>query len=1170
MWVGAGQAGLNRLDPATGRWQRFRHNAADPNSLSDDTIRFIAQDRAGTLWIGTADGLNRYEAGGDRFISYHSSPRDPTSLGADHLLSFLEDRAGLLYFGTYGGGISKLDRSANRFTLYRHDPFDANSLSNNQVRAFAEDQAGNLWVGTDGGGLNRFERAQDRVTHYRRNPDDAGSLTGDRVRALAVDRDGVLWVGLYGGGLDRFDPLNQRFSHYRHDPADPASLGSNTVTALQEAADGTLWVGTDGGGISVLAAGRDRFTRYDAGDASRHGLASNAIRALRRDRADGMWIGTANAGVYHWTPAQSRFTHYPVGGPAGLPVPVALSIHEDRRGTVWVGTFGGGLCKLDVAQAAFTCYTEEDGLPNDVVYGILEDDLGGLWLSTNRGISHFTPETLSFVNYTAADGLQSNEFNGGAYFQAARTGGEMFFGGINGFTVFRPQDVRQKNAFIPPIVLTSFTPGSQPIHANDLAPAAAGVKLQWPENYFHFEFAALSYARPEKNQYAYKLEGFRAEDWNYIGTQRFGRYTNLPGGEYRLRLKAANSDGVWNEEGIAIPITVVPPVWERWWFRALAGLLLVGVIAAGYTWRVRDVEARSRALAIQVSERTREIEARRQDLSALFQADEELHGHLHLDRVLDALVKISVEVLNADKSAVLTWDRGHERLSVRMARGFDPNSLAGLSFACGQGLAARVAESGRPAVVENAPQDPLLADEPEAALRALAAEGVRSLLHLPIIVGEQVFGVFCVAYCRAHAFDADQQRLFTALAHRAAQAIENARLFEAERDRVTQLTALQETTRAVASTLEQDALLKQIIQQATSLLHGDGGLINLVDWDKREDEVVAATGVADHLVGARGSLDGSLSGWITLHNQPVVSSQLDTDSRVDRTALGWLKLRNIESVVAAPLAVKEQVVGTLVVLLAGSAKGTFQQADLELLVAFANQAAVAIENARLYEQAQRLAVVEERGRIARDLHDAVTQTLFSASLIAEALPAIWANDRREGEQLLQELRQLSRGALAEMRTLLLELRPAALMEADLGDVLRQLAEAAAGRAGAKVNVQTACRGRGKLPGDVHVALYRIAQEALNNVVKHARATEVNVTLTRWAESAPAGAGAVEAGPAHAELIVADDGRGFTVDEAPPDHLGLGIIRERAQAIGAQLEIESTPGRGTRVSVRWAG
>jgi len=159
-----------------------------------------------------------------------------------------------------------------------------------------------------------------------------------------------------------------------------------------------------------------------------------------------------------------------------------------------------------------------------------------------------------------------------------------------------------------------------------------------------------------------------------------------------------------------------------------------------------------------------------------------------------------------------------------------------------------------------------------------------------------------------------------------------------------------------------------------------------------------------------------------------------------------------------------------------------------------------------------------------------------------------------------------------MRTLLLELRPAALMEADLGDVLRQLAEAAAGRAGAKVNVQTACRGRGKLPGDVHVALYRIAQEALNNVVKHARATEVNVTLTRWAESTQAGEGTDvgEAGTAHAELIVADDGRGFTLDEAPPDHLGLSIIRERAQAIGARLEIESAPGQGTRVSVQWPG
>jgi signal transduction histidine kinase len=230
-----------------------------------------------------------------------------------------------------------------------------------------------------------------------------------------------------------------------------------------------------------------------------------------------------------------------------------------------------------------------------------------------------------------------------------------------------------------------------------------------------------------------------------------------------------------------------------------------------------------------------------------------------------------------------------------------------------------------------------------------------------------------------------------------------------------------------------------------------------------------------------------------------------------------------------------------------------------VLQSLANQAAIAIENARLYEQAQKLAVMEERQRLARELHDAVTQTLFSASLIAEAVPTLWESDQDEGRALLAELRQLSRGALAEMRTLLLELRPAALVEANLRDLLRQLGEAVAGRTGVPVTV--AVDDLCPLPEEVHVALYRIAQEALNNVVKHAQAGRVEVLLRCLDDDQ-------DPDLLQLELTIGDDGRGFDLAHVPPDRLGLGIIRERAQAIGASLEIDSQPGHGTRITVVW--
>jgi two-component system nitrate/nitrite sensor histidine kinase NarX len=230
----------------------------------------------------------------------------------------------------------------------------------------------------------------------------------------------------------------------------------------------------------------------------------------------------------------------------------------------------------------------------------------------------------------------------------------------------------------------------------------------------------------------------------------------------------------------------------------------------------------------------------------------------------------------------------------------------------------------------------------------------------------------------------------------------------------------------------------------------------------------------------------------------------------------------------------------------------FGDEELRLFVALAQRAALAIETAQLYEQAQELAVIAERSRLARDLHDAVTQTLFSASLIAEVLPRIWERDQDQGLQRLEELRELTRGALAEMRTLLLELRPSALAEAELGELLRQLSESVTGRARVPVTLQITqdC----PMPPEVKVALYRIAQEALNNVAKHARASQAQVRL--------------HCDSGVLELQVSDDGCGFDTVGIPPDHLGLGIMRERAESVGAQLRIDSQLGQGTQVRVVW--
>lgn len=381
--------------------------------------------------------------------------------------------------------------------------------------------------------------------------------------------------------------------------------------------------------------------------------------------------------------------------------------------------------------------------------------------------------------------------------------------------------------------------------------------------------------------------------------------------------------------------------------------------------------------------------------------------------------------------------------------------------------------------------------------------------------------------------------------------------------RLEQLAALQETSRAIVSTLDLNALLQLIIQQAATLLQANGGMLNLVDWEKREDEVVACTGSASGTIGIKVPLDRSLSGWVALNNQPEISNRLADDERAYARGGRGIFQEELVNAALAPLTFKDQVIGSIVVVDKLGGAADFDKPDLELLVGFANQAAIAIENARLYQKAQHLAVLEERSRLARELHDAVTQTLFSASLIAEAVPEVWEKDPEKGRHLLQQLRQMNRGALAEMRTLLLELRPAAVVETSLEDLLYQLGEAASGREGIPVSVLI--EGKGTVPPEVHVALYRIAQEALNNVIKHARARQVTVRLCYGCTG---DGGEAPAAAQTALLSILDDGRGFDTTSTPQHRLGLSIMQERADAIGATLYIDSQPGEGTQVTVLW--
>jgi nitrate/nitrite-specific signal transduction histidine kinase len=468
-----------------------------------------------------------------------------------------------------------------------------------------------------------------------------------------------------------------------------------------------------------------------------------------------------------------------------------------------------------------------------------------------------------------------------------------------------------------------------------------------------------------------------------------------------------------------------------------------------------------------------------------------------------------------------------------------------------EGITGWVAATGEPMLVPDVSQ--------EEHYVWMRGSKTRSELAVPIKARGEVVGVLDAQSEKLSAFDRTDLTVLQALAHQAAIAIQNARLFDAEQRRAEQFRVISEVGGRITSILAIDELLDQIAKLIKETFDYYGVGIGLVEGD----EVVfrAGAGAFWDVTQLHRSLrvqvgEEGITGWVAGSGKPLLVPDVSQEPRY----LYVPEAGATRSEICVPLKAKGNVIGTLGAQ--SDRLDAFDQSDLAVLQSLADQAAIAIENVRLYEQAQQLAVMEERQRLARELHDAVTQTLFSASLIAEALPPLWETDQEEGRQLLRELRQLSRGAMAEMRTLLLELRPAALIEASLGDLLHQLGEAVSGRTGVPTHVSVV--GDCAFPSDVHVSLYRIAQEALNNVVKHADASQVTVSLC--CAKLPANIDRKQR--QEVELQVTDDGRGFDPANVPPDRLGLGIIRERAQAMGAALEIESKPAHGTRIRVVW--
>jgi diguanylate cyclase (GGDEF)-like protein len=666
LWVGT-DSGLNRFNQEKGIFTRYQYDPHDPNSLSSDTVLSLYEDHTGALWVGTDSGLNRYDREKNRFIRYKNDPNNPDSLSSDTVFSIYEDHTGALWVGTYSG-LNRYDREKNRFIRYKNDPNNPDSLSDNEIiaiyedrsgmlwigtyyeglnlfdrnrkkfilyklsnkppsRCFYKDASGVLWVGTDGEGLYKLDRPNNNIRLYKHERYNPYSLSNNSVFSIIEDRSGVLWVGTYGG-LNRFDRVKEKFIHYQHDSKDLASLSYNKIRSLYEDRSGVLWVGTYGGGLNKFDRVKERFTRYQNNSHDPNSLSNNNIWSICEDRSGVLWVGTYGGGLDKFDRVKERFTRYQNNShdPSSLSSDYILCIKEGSDGTLWIGT-EGGLNRYDPEKNSFVHYREEEGFVNNVIYGILEDESGNLWLSHNKGLARFDPQKQTFRNYDVKDGLQSNEFNGGAYYKSRN--GEMFFGGTSGFNAFFPHEIKD-NPYLPPVVITNFQTFNKPVPIGKTSEGriilkksiteTESIELSFKDRVLSFEFAALNYVSPEKNQYAYIMQGFE-KDWNYVGNRHFASYTNLPPGQYIFRVKGSNNDGIWNEQGASLRIRITPPFWKRWWFYLICISFVTSLGLGMYQYRISQLKRHEEVLEKLVVERTHQLREANQKLELLATTD---------------------------------------------------------------------------------------------------------------------------------------------------------------------------------------------------------------------------------------------------------------------------------------------------------------------------------------------------------------------------------------------------------------------------------------------------------------------------------------------------------------------------------------------------------------------
>ncbi len=656
LWIGTNSKGLNLFNKTTETFTRFLHDPDNPKSLSSNNITSFAIGKEGNLWIATGEAsFNKLNISNNEITRFGNFLHEPSDNQYNYILSIAADKNGNIWFGTNDVGVFKYNILNQTYTYYYHSPNNSNSISYNGILSLYTDNSNTIWIGTNGKGINYLSPASKKFRNFVHIPNIKNTLSFPSVRAIFIDDDSILWVSGYGG-LNRFDKKTNKVDSYLdggiyslcQDTEDPDiiwvgtegvglfkfskskekftksykssykyssdSLYGSNVYKMVPDKNRIIWIGTDAG-LNKFNKNNETFTIFSHDPDNPKSINHGYVKTILKDRNGIIWIGTHLGGISYFDGENNEFTRF-IHNPDdtnSLSSNSVNSIYEDRFGNIWVSTIGG-LNKFDRNKKIFKHYTTAHGLPNDVVYATLDDNDGNIWISTNQGISKFNPKENKFTNYDADYGLQGNEFNTGAYFKSKD--GEIYFGGINGFNSFYPDQIID-NPHLPPVVFTSFKKYNKKVQLSPDISEAKEIVLDYRDVIFSFEFSALNYYKTDKNLYAYKLEGLEGFDkaWIHLGTKNNIDFTGLKPGDYILRIKASNNDGIWNEEGLSLKIKIIPPFWRTWWFITSVITIIIALIILVYLLRIKNIRKQQEKLKILVDEKTKHLKEANINLS---------------------------------------------------------------------------------------------------------------------------------------------------------------------------------------------------------------------------------------------------------------------------------------------------------------------------------------------------------------------------------------------------------------------------------------------------------------------------------------------------------------------------------------------------------------------------